>query len=114
MRNLLAFFAAAIVAFAWVGWYLDWYKIKADPAVAGHRNVNIDFDSDKIVSDSQKGMHKVEEKLQKVLDKKNSDEKANSGDVKQSQPGSLPSLSPPRLTIQQEQESSESSGPALP
>ena len=78
MRNLLAFFAAALITFLGVGWYLDWYKIKKDPAPPGHHNVHIDINGAKIVDDVHKGVQKGEEKLQGVLDKdkKNSTEPA--------------------------------------
>ena len=64
MKNLLAFLGGAIVTFAAVGWYLDWYKIKSETGPAGHRKVNIDFDSVKIADDVQKGVQKGEQKLQ--------------------------------------------------
>ena len=32
-----------MLAFAGLGWYLDWYKIHSEPAGEGHRHVNIDF-----------------------------------------------------------------------
>ena len=35
MKNLLAFLGGAIVTFAGVGWYLDWYKIKSSPGLRG-------------------------------------------------------------------------------
>jgi hypothetical protein len=69
MRNLLAFSAAAALTFAGVGWYLGWYKVNSDSAPSGHRKVNIDFNSVKIVDDVEKGVQKGEEKLQGVLEK---------------------------------------------
>jgi hypothetical protein len=66
MKNLLAFLGGAIVTFAAVGWYLDWYKIKSETGPAGHRKVNIDFDSVKIADDVQKGVQKGEQKLQGI------------------------------------------------
>ncbi|HEV3203547.1 MAG TPA: hypothetical protein VGY77_04150 [Gemmataceae bacterium] len=69
MRNLLALLAAALLTFLVVGWYLDWYKVKNDPAPAGHHNVHIDINGNKIAEDVQKGVVKGEEKLQGVLDK---------------------------------------------
>jgi hypothetical protein len=73
MRNLLALVGGAVVIFAGVGWYLDWYKIKSDPAPAGHQNVNIDFNRVKIAEDVNKGIQKSEQKLQNVLDKEHVD-----------------------------------------
>lgn len=69
MRNILAFLAAATLTFVGVGWYLDWYRVKATPAVDGHHKVNIDINGGKIVEDVQRGVQKGEEKLQTVLDK---------------------------------------------
>jgi hypothetical protein len=70
MRNLLAFLAAATIAFIGLGWYLDWYTIRSQPGPSGHRSVNIDLDSVKITNDVQKGVRRGEEKLQQALDKK--------------------------------------------
>jgi len=69
MRNLLALSAAALLTFLGVGWYLDWYKVKSDPAPHGHHNVHIDINGSKIVEDVQKGVEKGEEKLQGALEK---------------------------------------------
>ena len=43
MRNLLAFFAAALIVFAGLGYYLDWYKIDRVPTATGHQQLNIDI-----------------------------------------------------------------------
>jgi hypothetical protein len=68
MRNLLAFLAAAILTFAGVGWYLDWYRIKSTPAPSGHHQLNIDVNRNKIIEDVHKGVQKGEEKLQDLFD----------------------------------------------
>jgi hypothetical protein len=68
MRNILAFVGALVVTFAALGWYLDWYRIKRDPAPSGHQNLNIDLNSEKIVDDVHKGVQKGEEKLQNILE----------------------------------------------
>src|SRR5581483_5141374 len=73
MRNLLALLGAAVVAFAAVGWYLDWYHVSSTPASAGHRNVNIDLNSGKILDDVNKGVKKDEDKVQGSLDKSAAD-----------------------------------------
>ena len=108
VRNLLALLALAALAFAGLGWYLDWYKIKTEPAGPGHHHVDIDFNATKIKEDSQKGVQKVEERVQKILDKKLSGEK---GDADKE---SFSPTAAPRLIIEQEKESSASSGPDLP
>jgi hypothetical protein len=67
MRNLLALVGAAVVAFAAVGWYLDWYHIKSAPGQdVGHQNVSVDINSAKIFRDGQKGVKKIEAKLQQI------------------------------------------------
>jgi hypothetical protein len=65
MRNLLAFFAAVIIAFAGVGWYLGWYQVERTPAASGKDAVKIEIDRTKIGTD----LHKGGEKLQDVIDK---------------------------------------------
>src|SRR5262249_15784641 len=75
MRNLPAFLAAGILAFAGIGWYLDWYRIKSTPEPSGHHQLNIDVNKTKIVEDVHKGVQKGEEKLQDILEKNRNDEK---------------------------------------
>jgi hypothetical protein len=59
MRNLLAFIAAAALTVAGLGWYLGWYRVQSASATGGHRNVNIDINTDKINDD----IHRAEEKI---------------------------------------------------
>jgi hypothetical protein len=67
MRNLLALLATAILTVAGLGWYLDWYKVRSQPAsVPGQRSVGIDINTHKISED----LHQGEEKLQNFLDSK--------------------------------------------
>ena len=65
MRNLLAFFAAALLVFLGAGWHLGWYTVKGIPAPPGHRVVEIDVDTDKIRDD----VHRGKEKLSDALDR---------------------------------------------
>src|SRR5712664_3390644 len=113
MRDLLALTAALVLAFAGIGWYRGWYKVETEPATGGHQTVNIDFNRDKIVEDSEKGVKKVEEKLHKVLDGKSQDNLSD-GDGKKVQIKGAVSLSPPKLIIQQEKDPSNPPGPDLP
>jgi hypothetical protein len=113
MRNLLALAAALALAFAGIGWYRGWYKVETEPAAGGHQSVNIDFNRDKIVEDSENGVKKVEAKLQKVLDRKQQDDLTGNDDKKANIKGAV-SLSPPKLIIQQEKDSSNPPGPDLP
>lgn len=73
MRNLLAFTAAAALTVAGLGWYLGWYKIHATPANNGHRNVNIDINTEKINDDfhcaEKKILDQANEHLQQAKDK---------------------------------------------
>ena len=79
MRNLLAFVGAAVVTFAVVGWYLDWYKVKSEPVSAGHQSVNIDLNRVKIADDVHNGIQKGEETLHGVLEKEGQDKQAATG-----------------------------------
>ena len=75
MRNLLAFSAAAALTVAGLGWYLDWYKIQSTPSYNGHRNVEVDIDTNKIHDDVQKGSETIlergGERLKQTVDKDN-------------------------------------------
>ncbi len=64
MRNLLALMAFAVLVFAGVGWYRDWYEVTTKAADAGRHSVQIDFDRSKIMADVEKGIQKLEEKKQ--------------------------------------------------
>jgi hypothetical protein len=65
VRNLLAFFAAALLTFAGLGWYLDWYTISSKAEGDGHRQVNINLNTSKIGEDIEKGEQKVRKMLEK-------------------------------------------------
>jgi hypothetical protein len=65
MRNLLAFVAAALLAFAGLGWYFDWYKVQTVSTTQGHQGFTIDINRDKISQDIGKGAGKVQEVLEK-------------------------------------------------
>ena len=73
MRNLLAFTAAAVLTAAGLGWYLGWYKVHSTAAADGHRNVNIDINTEKISNDihhaEQKILEHANEHLQPAKDK---------------------------------------------
>jgi len=65
MRNLLAFLAAMAITVGVVGWYLDWYKIRAMPAPSGQRSLSIDINTSKIGTDLQKGTSEIQHMLEK-------------------------------------------------
>jgi len=64
MRNLLALLGAAIVTFAVAGWYLDWYKLRNNPADEGHHSVNIDINKAKIGQDLQRGGERLHDAIE--------------------------------------------------
>ena len=59
MRNILALIGALVVGFAALGWYLEWYKIGTKPGSDGHREINVDLDTKKIIEDEQNLQKKV-------------------------------------------------------
>ena len=73
MRNLLALVGAAVVTFAGLGWYLGWYHVQSAATANGHRNVNIDINTDKINDDIHRAEKKIlehaNERLQPAKDK---------------------------------------------
>jgi hypothetical protein len=74
MRNLLAFVAAATLTVAGLGWYLDWYRIRSQPAPTGQRSLTIDINTSKIGAD----IHKGEQGLQKMLENKDKEKDKDS------------------------------------
>jgi len=70
MRNTLAFLAAAVIAVAAVGYYLDWFSIRGTPSADGHKKYVLDVNAEKIGEDVHKASdeikHKVEEKAEKA------------------------------------------------
>jgi hypothetical protein len=99
MRNLLALAAIALITFAALGWYLDWYHISSTPASEGHRRVNIDVNTTKIGHDVEKGGEKVR-KILETHNKKDAEPKADSKDPPKSEP---PANEPPPLNLKIEQ-----------
>ncbi len=82
MKNLLAFVAAAVLMFAGVGWYLDWFQVLGGPAASGHYNVNLDFNAKKIGDDVKNG----EEKVADAIDKASKDAAARKAAAGNSEP----------------------------
>jgi len=85
MRNLLAFTAAVVLTVAGLGWYLGWYRIHSAPASDGHRNVNIDINTDKITDDIERAEKKIldraNEHLQSTKDKSAKDKSDRRSDT---------------------------------
>jgi hypothetical protein len=69
MRNTLAFLAAAVIAVAAVGYYLDWFSVRGTASSGGHKKYVLDVNAEKIGEDVHKASeeikHKVEEKAEK-------------------------------------------------
>jgi hypothetical protein len=63
MRNLLAFLAAAVLTFAVVGWYLNWYNVERVSTKPGHQSVHIDINTEQIGEDIRKGEEKIHEAI---------------------------------------------------
>jgi hypothetical protein len=61
MRNALAFAAAAVIAVAAVGFYLNWFTVRPTKAEDGHKSYTFDVNTDKIADDARKAQHKFTE-----------------------------------------------------
>src|SRR5438309_7009889 len=59
MKNILALIGAAVVLFVGLGWYLEWYKLGSEPTPDGHRKINVDVNTKKIIADEQNAVKKV-------------------------------------------------------
>lgn len=58
MRNLVFLAFIAVVLFAIVGWFMDWYSFPVVKTDQGKVNVQLQFDKDKISQDLEKGKNK--------------------------------------------------------
>jgi hypothetical protein len=76
MRNLLAFGAALVIAFAVAGWWLGWYSFRSVPSPDGKPSLTIDFNPSKIADDVRKAEAAVEKKLRESAAKLEADNKA--------------------------------------
>ena len=59
MKNILALIGLAVVLVAGLGWYLGWYQIGTEPGSDGHRKINVDVNTKKILEDEQNLQKKV-------------------------------------------------------
>lgn len=78
MRNILAFFAALMLTFLGVGYFMNWYSISTTPGPDGRRSVTIDLNTRKIGQD----IHESTEKLQALIENANKDKAATAADGK--------------------------------
>jgi len=74
MRNLLAFLAAAAIAFLGLGWYLGWYAVHPALTAPGRQSYTIDIDAKKIKDDVQRGVRKSGDALEDWFEKSPVDE----------------------------------------
>lgn len=70
MRNLLALIGLAVVLFFGLGWYFNWYSFAVQPGVDGQRRIELNVNTNKIVSDTKSGVETVGE----VIKNRSSDE----------------------------------------
>jgi hypothetical protein len=94
MRNLLAFLAAALLTFAALGWYLDWYNVTSTPLSGGHREVKINLNTPKIGEDFEKGGQKVRQMLEKTEKKDKKDDKPAATAIDPKLPVAVPPKAP--------------------
>ena len=63
MRNLLALAALGLIVFFGLGWFLGWYQIHTTPTADGHRQIEIDLDTNKIKNDVTQEENKLHDLL---------------------------------------------------
>ncbi|MBX9623277.1 MAG: hypothetical protein K2X82_05645 [Gemmataceae bacterium] len=73
MRNLLALIGAAVVAFAGVGWYMNWYTIKVAKSGDGNIQVQTNLDTKRVAEDAGEGARRVGELINSQAEKATSD-----------------------------------------
>ena len=75
MRNTLAFLAAAAIAVAAVGYYLDWFSVRGTPSGNGHKKYVLDVNAEKIEQDVHKASEEIKHKVDEKAEKAKSDHK---------------------------------------
>ena len=66
MKNLVFVLFLAVLLFAVVGWFLDWYSIADLHSSSGRHRLQIEVDTNKIRSDLDKGQAKFQETIERV------------------------------------------------
>jgi hypothetical protein len=87
MRNLLALVGLAVVLFFGLGWYFNWYSFAVQPGVDGQRRIELNVNTNKIVSDTKSGVETVGEVIKS---RSNDDTPATTA----STPATTPSTAP--------------------
>lgn len=91
MRNLLALAAFAVLVFAVVGWFLDWYTIASNQTADGKRSININLNSKKISEDLNRG----QETVRQVLSSDETDQQNKDRRTEENSQPSPPPTTPP-------------------
>ncbi|MGL4553599.1 MAG: hypothetical protein ACRC33_20750 [Gemmataceae bacterium] len=76
MRNMLAFLAFCVLAFAVVGGYLGWYSPRTGTGPDGKPSLSIDFNTKKIADDFKAAEQAIEKKLAERAERAAADRKA--------------------------------------
>jgi hypothetical protein len=59
MKNTLALIGLVVVLAIGLGWYFGWYQFSTSPGEDGHRKINVDVNTKKIIEDEQNLQKKV-------------------------------------------------------
>src|SRR5262249_30012137 len=59
MKNTLALIGLVVVLAVGLGWYFGWYQFSTKPGEDGHRTINVDVNTKKIIEDEQNLQTKV-------------------------------------------------------
>ena len=68
MKNLVFLLFLAVLAFAVIGYWQEWFKIEGVPSGEGHRRLQIDINTTKIKSDFDRGAERVQDGISHVKD----------------------------------------------
>jgi hypothetical protein len=101
MRNMLALLAAGAIAVAALGWYLGWYHLQTTPTADGHRQINVDVNTKKIVEDVNKEIKQGSAKIDEVLHSKGQSQGSTPPSVG-TQPGAPVSTSTGRFRVEKD------------
>ena len=63
MRGLLTLLGGALVTFAILGWYFNWYEFNRTKTADGKERIELEFDTKKINEDAQKGINRVDKAI---------------------------------------------------
>ena len=75
MKNLLALVGLAVVAFAGVGWYMGWYKVKVDRSASGELQVETKVNTKQVSEDTSNWLQQAGKFLDSKVQKASEDAK---------------------------------------